>query len=99
MVNVTLRIHGTDESKADARTLAARYGDHEVSRWLCASQVWTFGGDAEGDAVVVPARDAAGRPTSYVVLRIGDEVHVVEGAVAPALRAFGYGCSVHQGEC
>lgn len=99
MATVTLRIHGSDESKADAKTLEARYGDHEVSRWLCASQVWTFDGDAEGDAIVVPARNAAGFPTSYVVLRIGDEVCVVEGAVAPALRAFGYGCVVHQGEC
>jgi hypothetical protein len=76
--------HGYDTSKVSTLTLNARWEDLRTSRWLITTQVWSWKG---GDAIVVVTNDRYGRPTNYVVLRVGDQIHFVEGVgVLKAMR-------------
>ena len=80
--------HGYDTSKVSTLTLNARWEDLRTSRWLTTTQVWSWEG---GDAIVVVTNDYYGRPTNYVVLRVGNEIHFVEGVgVAKAMASFGF---------
>lgn len=70
---------GDDYTKVDARTTQRRWTDLEVGRWLTTSQAWKFRGNGfEGDALVVLSEGSYGRPSNYVVLRIGNDVSVME---------------------
>lgn len=78
--------HGVDSSKVSALTLEARWGDIRTSPWYSTTQVWAWDG---GDAIVV----VTGRSpyvTNYVVLRLGNEIHFVEGVgLKYAMESFG----------
>jgi hypothetical protein len=79
--------HGYDQSKASKLTFEARWSDPRTSPWYSTTQVWSWEG---GDAIVVVTGHFP-RATNYVVLRVGNQVHFVEGVgVAKAMAAFGF---------
>lgn len=81
-----LHLHGNDASKAHKRTREVRYTDARVAGWLSTTQVWTWHG---GDAIVV-VTGRLPRTQTYIVLRLKDKVHVVEGVgLNAALQAHG----------
>jgi len=79
--------HGVDSSKVSPLTLNARWDDLRTCTWLSTTQVWSWDG---GDAIVVVTGHCP-NATNYVVLRVGNKVHFVEGVgVAKAMSAFGF---------
>ena len=68
---IQLKLHGADESKASSDTRTVRWTDFSVCGWLCSSQVWTFEGDVEGDAICVPVRSG-----TLIVIRTGETIRV-----------------------
>lgn len=78
--------HGIDASKLSKEILEARWQDPRTSRWLTTTQVWSWKG---GEAIVIVTHDDYGRPGSYVVMRLGKNIHFVENSsLADAMRAF-----------
>lgn len=75
--------HGDDENKADMRTVLARHTDPWI-RWGVTTQVWSWD-DGACDAIVVLYRTS-----SWVIIRMGSRVEMVEGCLDSAMRAFGY---------
>ena len=78
--------HGIDESKVAELTKNERWIDPRTSHWSSTTQVWSWEG---GDAIVV-LTGCIGEAMNYVVMRLGDKVHLVAGTgLAGAMRAFG----------
>lgn len=69
----------------DPRTIAARYDDPRVGRWVGHTQTWGF---ENGDAIVV----VGNYPECWAVIRVGDTVKVCDlsggGGVLCALRSY-----------
>jgi hypothetical protein len=83
-MNATLRM--VPQEQVDPRTSRVRYSHPDVCHWFPTTQAWTWDG---GDALVVVTGHCP-YTQCYVVLRIGDEVHVVPaGGLDSAARAFG----------
>ena len=84
MTNATLRM--VPQDNVDPRTSFARYTDPSVAHWFPTTQAWAWEG---GDALVVVTGHHP-YVQCYVILRIGDEVHVVPASgFDSAARAYG----------
>jgi hypothetical protein len=82
-----IQLRGNDLNEAHADTRAVRWSDLRTCNSLTTTQVWKWRG---GDAIVVLANDPYSRlPKSYVVIRKGKKVQVIEGALHDALLATG----------
>ena len=84
MTNATLQM--VPQEAVDPRTAQVRYSHPAVAHWFPTTQAWAWDG---GDALVVITGHGH-YVQCYVILRIGDEVHVVPaGGLDSACRAYG----------
>ena len=85
----SITITQVEQAQVDERTQKLRYSHPDTCSWYPTTQAWAWeGGDA---LVVVTGSSFRCYSQCYIVMRLGDELHVVPaGGVAPALRAFGF---------
>lgn len=86
MTKQILLHHGYDESKASEATRRIRQSDVRTRYQAATTQVWSWEG---GDAIIIFAPEAAVGYLGYAVIRVQDDVQVIEcDGLKAALRWF-----------
>lgn len=81
---------GDDQSAVDLRTVEARWSHPSTKNWLITTQAWAWD-EGQCDALVVLAENYYRTSSvSFVVIRMGDRIEVVEGSLHAVMGAFGY---------